>query len=92
MFQQQFNTKKLPPITKRKEKRSAKIAEKSVLYADYRKLKDEVGRIETVKRHALKIIGRDEPNPDEFKQAKMRGRHGTAALLRRGRIKIKLLI
>ncbi|MDR1891487.1 MAG: MobA/MobL family protein [Oscillospiraceae bacterium] len=72
VLQGRFDAKKLPPITKWKDERAAKTAEKSVLYADYRKLKDEVGRVETVKRNAEKILGRDEPKPDRLKRAKTR--------------------
>ena len=59
VLQERFNPNKLPPITKWTEERTAKTAEKKMLYQEYYSLKDEVKEVEIIRRNVEEIM-RDE--------------------------------
>jgi hypothetical protein len=61
VLQERFDPKKLPPITKWKEERAAKIAEKDKLHREYLKLKDEIREVEIVRKAAERIARQIDP-------------------------------
>jgi hypothetical protein len=61
VLRERFDVKKLPPITKWKEERAAKTAERKSLHADYCRLRDEVKNVEAIKRSVEQLTRADEP-------------------------------
>jgi hypothetical protein len=61
VLQARFDPKKLPPITKWKEERTAKTAEKGKLEQEYMRLKDEIREVEIVRKAAEQIARQLDP-------------------------------
>jgi hypothetical protein len=61
VLQGHFDPKKLPPVSKWKEERAAKIAEKQTLNGEYHALKDEIREVETIRKYAEQIQRTIEP-------------------------------
>jgi hypothetical protein len=61
VLQGRFDVKRLPPMTKWKEERAAKTAERKALTADYNLLRDEVKNAEAIKRSVEQLTREDEP-------------------------------
>jgi hypothetical protein len=61
VLQGRLDPKKLPPITKWKTERKKLIAEKSSLYQEYYRLKEEVKNAEAIKRTVEQLTCEDEP-------------------------------
>jgi hypothetical protein len=68
VLQGRFDVKKLPPMTKWKEERAAKIAEQKALYADYYRLRDEVKNAEAIKRSVEQVTRADEPKREQIRR------------------------
>jgi hypothetical protein len=56
VLQSRFDPGKLPPMTKWREEREAKTAERDVLYAQYDALKSETQKVENIKRGIDEIL------------------------------------
>jgi hypothetical protein len=61
VLQARFDPKKLPPVSKWKEERAAKIAERQTLNGEYHALKDEIREVETIRKYAEQIQRTIEP-------------------------------
>jgi hypothetical protein len=55
VLQGRFDPKKLPPITKWQDERTAKTAEKQKLNGEYHALKDEIREVEIIRKYAEEI-------------------------------------
>jgi hypothetical protein len=55
VLQGRFDPKKLPPITKWQEERTAKTAEKQKLNGEYHSLKDEIREVEIIRKYAEEV-------------------------------------
>jgi uncharacterized coiled-coil protein SlyX len=64
VFQDRFDPKKLPPITKWRDELAAKLAEKDSLYREYSALKDDTYKIEQIRASVKAILHNAEPQPE----------------------------
>jgi len=61
VLQDRFDPKKSPPITKWREELAAKTSESAALYQEYKTLRDEILKVEKIKRSVAEILHSDEP-------------------------------
>jgi hypothetical protein len=61
VLQSHYDPKKLPPLTKWKEERAAKVAEKGKLQQEYTALKNEIREVEIIRKVADNIARHIEP-------------------------------
>jgi hypothetical protein len=61
VLQSHYDPKKLPPLTKWKEERAAKVAESRKLQQDYTALKNEIREVEIIRKAAENIARQIEP-------------------------------
>jgi hypothetical protein len=67
VLQDRYDPKKNPPISMWQEQRAAKIAERTALTLEYKKLKDETQKVEQIKRSVADILHSDTPERTQRK-------------------------